>query len=115
MRAMLRPMLTSLRGWVPGPGYCPAQLVPARLLQAYPAAAGSHSPEHAAHGLPVVYHEAYSAPQLPPGHRFPMVRYRGPGKAQQQMPSFCKVQSDVVYTAPRGSSGGFLTCCWRTV
>ena len=25
-------------------------------------------------GVPTVYHPDYSAPQLPPGHRFPMVR-----------------------------------------
>ncbi|GMH42386.1 hypothetical protein BSKO_10305 [Bryopsis sp. KO-2023] len=28
------------------------------------------------HGLPVVYHPLYSAPQLKPGHRFPMDKFR---------------------------------------
>ena len=34
--------------------------------------------------MPVVYHPLYSAPQLPPGHRFPMVRRRRQrGRAQR--------------------------------
>ena len=78
MHSVLRPMLTSLRGWAPAaaPPCWPSQMLPYRLLQACSALAcsGGNNMHAPAHGLPIVYHEAYSAPQLPPGHRFPMVR-----------------------------------------
>ena len=145
---MLRPVLTSLRGWAPGvaPACWAPQMLPGRLLQAYSALAASvgkacmHDP---AHGPPIVYHEAYSAPQLPPGHRFPMVR------AAADTTEHCSAFAPLVYrdlrcgnatlwmhakhdvpgmrqwsaieegtgTAlcrDRGCSGGSMRCCWRT-